>query len=119
MKKLRLTKLFLAEIEMNPNVAIACKRVGLSRQTVYRWRNSDQAFREAWDVAMYLGIESVLDLAESKLATNVAGGNQRAIEVALSYYGKRSDRNKYKDQTISMQRFKTLAEVIKAASEAK
>ncbi len=116
MKKTKLAKQFLSELENNPNVAIACKRVGLSRQTVYRWRQTDTEFNKAVDEAMTLGTESILDLAESKLAANVASGNQRAIETALAYYGKRSERNKSSNNEYG---YKSLADLLIAAHKAK
>ena len=116
MKKAKIAKQFLAELENNPNVAIACKRVGLSRQTVYRWQKTDISFKKDMDEAMTLGTESILDLAESKLVANVANGNQRAIETVLDYYGKRSERNKSSNNENG---HKSLADLLMAAHKAK
>ena len=116
MKKAKIAKQFLAELENNPNVAIACKRVGLSRQTVYRWQKTDVSFKKDMDEAMTLGTESILDLAESKLVANVANGNQRAIETVLDYYGKRSERNKSSNNEHG---HKSLADLLMAAHKAK
>jgi transposase-like protein len=71
MKKTKLAKQFLSELENNPNVAIACKRVGLSRQTVYRWRQTDTEFNKAVDEAMTLGTESISE--RNKSSNNECG----------------------------------------------
>ena len=83
MKKPRLAKKFLEELSKIPIVSIACEKTGLSRQTVYRWREEDLHFRNAFDNALEMGNNSITDLAESKLISNVNNGNQRAIEFLL------------------------------------
>jgi hypothetical protein len=118
MKKHKYAKMFLTELETMPNISVACKRVGLSRQTVYRWCREDNNFEEKLNDALTLGVESMVDLAESKLLANVSGGNQRAIETALDYYGKRSERNKPKSSD-DPYKGKSLADLLMAASEAK
>ena len=42
---------FLDAFRQGANVWAACKQVGVSRQTVYGWRDTDPAFRAAWDDA--------------------------------------------------------------------
>src|SRR3989338_4560343 len=74
---------FLEQIKSIPNVSLACEKVGLSRNTVYRWCNEDPEFKERVDAALENGIESVNDLAESKLITNINNGNMRAIQYWL------------------------------------
>lgn len=117
MKKHRYEKRFLVELESNPNIALACKRVGLSRQSVYRWCREDADFSEKVAVAMHLGVESILDMAESKLLSNASAGNQRAVEKTLDYYGKRSERNRPKAPVDDPYRGKTLADIIAKASQ--
>lgn len=83
MKKPRLAGKFIEELERLPNVSIACEKVGLSRQTVYRWMEEDQEFKAKVDKAIAVGIDSICDLAESKLVSNINSGNQRAVEFYL------------------------------------
>ena len=83
MKKSKVANKFIEELERLPNISIACEKVGLSRQTVYRWMEEDEDFREKVDQAIAVGTDSICDLAESKLISNINSGNQRAIEFYL------------------------------------
>ena len=76
-------KLFLEELSETPIVAVVCKRVGLSRQTIYRWCAEDRDFKREFDEAIARGRDSINDLAESKLIANINEGKQRAIEFYL------------------------------------
>jgi hypothetical protein len=49
----------------------ACKRVGISRQTHYRWREEDAAYREAVDEIS----EICIDFVESQLHRQIRDGN--------------------------------------------
>ncbi len=83
MKKHRKESLFLERLKTIPNVSLACEQVGLSRNTVYRWCHEDPEFKARLDEALENGIDSVNDLAESKLITNINNGNMRAIQYWL------------------------------------
>lgn len=74
---------FLEQLERVPNVSLACEKVGISRNTVYRWRSEDPAFAARMDTALVAGTESVNDLAESKLISHINNGNLRAIQYWL------------------------------------
>ncbi len=67
MKKYRKAKKFLKELCKVPNISVVCEKVGVARNTVYRWRNEDTTFRKEMDKALSLGEETVSDLAHSKL----------------------------------------------------
>lgn len=84
MKKPRLAQKFLEELSKVGVVSLACERVGLSRQTVYRWKEEDIHFRNSFDEAIRMGVSAMTDLAETKLYSNVNKGNQRAIEYVLN-----------------------------------
>ena len=58
---------FLAQLKTFPVVEVACKRAGISRATVYRWRDEDSEFAEAIETAKDAGIEYMNDLTESQL----------------------------------------------------
>lgn len=83
MKKYRKEKPFLEELRKIPNISLACEKVGIARNTVYRWRNEDSDFDARVEDALVSGVESVNDLAESKLVTNINNGNMRAIQYWL------------------------------------
>jgi hypothetical protein len=83
MKKSKIEDKFIEELERVPNISIACEKVGLSRQTIYRWMKFDEKFRAKVDQAITVGVDSICDLAESKLISNINSGSQRAIEFYL------------------------------------
>lgn len=97
MKKRRLEQRIIEEFQKFPNPSFVCEKVGISRHTFYRWRDLDKKFNERIEEALSVGNDSLCDLAESKLLTNVNNGNQRSIEYLLSH---RSERYKPKKPTI-------------------
>jgi hypothetical protein len=83
MKKKYKEDKFLEQLERVPNVSLACEKVGLSRNTVYRWCIEDTEFKARMDTALDSGVHSVNDLAESKLISHINNGNLRAIQYWL------------------------------------
>jgi predicted DNA-binding transcriptional regulator AlpA len=83
MKKNILQTKFLEELSKNPNITYVCSKVGLSRQTIYRWIKEDEKFNTLFQNAIALGFDSIGDFAYSKLFENVKKGSQRAIEFCL------------------------------------
>jgi len=66
-------------------VTTACKAVGISRDSHYRWMRDDEEYRQAIE-----SIESMaLDLAESKLHEQIVEGNTACIIFFLKTKGKR------------------------------
>lgn len=88
MKRYRKEKPFLEQLERIPNVSLACEQVGVARNTVYRWRNEDDEFAARMDAALASGIDSINDLAESKLVSHINGGSMRAIQYWLDNHRK-------------------------------
>lgn len=70
---------FLDQLEKVPNISLACEKLGLSRNTIYRWRREDDAFNQRVNGALTGGILNVNDLAESKLIGLINQGSIRAI----------------------------------------
>jgi len=64
------------------NVSYACKRVGISRETYYRWRDVDE-FAVASDEAIRDGKEFVNDLAHTKLMQSIQEGYFPAVKFQL------------------------------------
>jgi|GEM_PF-681206 len=89
MKRRRKEIPFLEQIEKVPNVSLACQMVGIARNTIYRWCNEDEAFKERFDEAMSKGSDSIADLAEGKLIEKIKGGNMPAIKYWLDNNNKR------------------------------
>lgn len=83
MKKHRKEPLFLEQLERVPNVSLACEKVGIARNTIYRWRSEDLDFTARMNKALEAGTDSINDLAESKLVSHINNGNIRAIQYWL------------------------------------
>ena len=87
-KKIR----FLKELETNPIVERACRKVGVSRSTYYRWLSEDDEFREVAEEARDRGRDKMNDFAESKLLENVSSNLHQAITYWLSNNSKQYQR---------------------------
>lgn len=83
MKKFRKQKPLLEQLRSVPNVSVACERVGIARNTFYTWIKEDPEFRKEVEEALERGVDSVNDLAESKLIAHINNGNMRAIKYWL------------------------------------
>lgn len=68
------------------NITQTCRAVGISRDTFYRWKNSDKAFAEKLE-AIEPG-ETFLDFCESKLIEAINRGEVAPLLFALKTKGK-------------------------------
>lgn len=83
-KKNKKVKEFLEQLNTIPNISIACEKVGLARNTIYRWCKEDKEFQENVNLALSSGVDSITDLAESKLVGLINKSDFRAISYWLS-----------------------------------
>lgn len=83
MKKDKVKDNFLAQLKKVPIVQVACEKIGVSRTSVYRWRNEDTAFRKDMDSALAEGEELVNDMSESQLLSLIREKNWNAISFWL------------------------------------
>ena len=67
-------------------VEIACKSVGISRATFYRWIRDDPIFEQDCDEAVRIGTATISDLAESQIVTKIKGGEIRAAVYWLEHH---------------------------------
>lgn len=70
MKKTKVWKQFLEELEKTPVVQVACEKVDISRQTYYRWIKEESALTEIRE-ARQRGIDLVNDVAESNVLNGI------------------------------------------------
>ena len=63
---------FLAALSQGLSVTGAGERAGLARSTVYGWRETDEAFRQAWDHALEAGSDRLEDEAFRRAYHGVA-----------------------------------------------
>lgn len=79
MKKDRLQKQFLEELSMVPIVSMVCAKLGLSRQSYYRWKNEDYEFAQKVEVCLKQGNENIGDLARCKLLEAMKRGEKWSV----------------------------------------
>lgn len=66
---------FLRSLRSSPNVALACQRAKISRQTAYRSRAENPDFAEAWKETL----ESALDELETVAFALAKRGDQQLL----------------------------------------
>lgn len=85
MKKASAQKKIIKELETTPIVQIACKKVGISRQTYYRWIKEDSKFFRKVKEAIEMGVSLVSDAAESNVLNGIKGGDSAFTRYWLSH----------------------------------
>jgi len=85
MKKDKNRDLFLEQIRKVPIVQVACEKVGLSRNTIYRWRQDDPEFKKQLEEALAEGEALVNDMSESQLLSLIREKNWSAISFWLRH----------------------------------
>lgn len=83
MKKSKVKGDFLEQLRKVPIVQVACEKVGISRNSVYRWRNEDAEFRKEMEAALAEGEALVNDMSESQLLSLIREKNWNAISFWL------------------------------------
>ena len=82
-KRLKLEEKFLEELRRIPNISFACEKVGISRNSIYRWRAMDREFNHKVEQALPMGRDSINDLAESCVIQNIKAGKLPAAKYWL------------------------------------
>ena len=85
MKKIKVKDSFLAELRKVPIVQVACERTSISRNSVYRWKNTDSNFADEMEKALAEGEALVNDLTESQLLTLIKEKEWSAISFWLRH----------------------------------
>ncbi len=93
MKKDRIKDLFLGQLRKIPIVQIACEKVDISRNTIYRWRKEEPEFAKRMDEALTDGEAVVNDMSESQLLSKIKNGEWPPIAFWL-----RKRHPKFKDR---------------------
>lgn len=90
------------------NVTAACKSIRISRAAAYSWRNDDQDFAAAWDVAMDWSTQALEDEAVTRALTGrnrpvfyqgrVVGHIRERSDLLLMFMLKGRKPNTYRDR---------------------
>lgn len=86
MKKDKKRNEFLAELRKIPIIQVACEKVGLSRTSIYRWKDDDPEFKKEMEQAMADGEAYVNDMSESQLLTLIKEKDWSAISFWLRHH---------------------------------
>lgn len=85
MKKNRIKNEFLEQLRKLPIVQVACEKVGISRNSVYRWKITDKDFSMEMENAITEGDALVNDMSENQLLTLIKEKNYAAISFWLRH----------------------------------
>lgn len=86
MKKTRkLVNTLLEQLESTGIIEISCEKVGISRNTFYRWVKEDKEFLEKVSEAMFLGTGRVNDIAVSNILAGIQAKDMKATMYWLGH----------------------------------
>lgn len=85
MKKNKVKDAFLEQLRKVPIIQVACEKVGVSRNSVYRWKNEDDEFRKAMEDALAEGEALVNDMSENQLLSLIREKSWSAISFWLRH----------------------------------
>ncbi|GEM_PF-2533394 len=80
---------FLQILSETPFIHYACKKVVISRATIYRWMKGNPDFAKAVRKALQDGRNQLVELAELTLVKKIREGDRQATEFFLIYNTKR------------------------------
>ena len=78
-KKHKVQKEFIEQLKLIPIIQVSCERVGVSRNSVYRWKKEDPEFCKQMEEAITEGEALVNDMSESALLSLIKEKNWSAI----------------------------------------
>lgn len=85
MKKNKVKNEFLNQLRKIPIIQVACEKVGVSRQSVYRWKEGDEEFAKEMESALKEGEALVNDMSENQLLVLIKEKNWSAISFWLRH----------------------------------
>lgn len=85
MKKNKVKQKFLDELKRIPIIQVASEKCGISRTSIYRWREKDKKFSDEMDTALAEGEALVNDLTEAQLLNMIKEKEWCAISFWLRH----------------------------------
>jgi hypothetical protein len=85
MKKNRIKEKFLDELRRIPIVQVACEKLEVSRNSVYRWKKTDEEFSKEMDQALADGEAYINDMTESQLLSLIRDKSWPAMSFWLRH----------------------------------
>lgn len=78
-------KAIVEQLGKIPIVQIACERIGISRQTFYRWKADDEEFAKIVKEAISEGVIFINELSESQIIALIKEKNLSAVRFWLRH----------------------------------
>lgn len=78
-------KQLIEQLARIPIIEVASQKIGIGRNSYYRWRRQSKKFASACDKAIEKGCGFINDLAESKLISAMKGDNLTAVMYWLNH----------------------------------
>ncbi len=78
-------KQLIEQLSRIPIVEVASQKVGIGRNSYYRWRRQSKKFASACDKAIEEGCQFINDLAESQLISAMKNNNLTAVMYWLNH----------------------------------
>lgn len=75
----------LKELQDNPTIERACRKINISRATFYRWLKEDSQYKTEVEEAQEIGRGKITDFAESKLFENIQNSHFASIRFWLQH----------------------------------
>lgn len=116
MKK-HLKKQLLHEITQVPVIEIACQKVGISRQTFYRWRAANTSFSQEIETALNMGRDFVNDVSESTILEHIKNGEIRPAIFWLRHNNPRYKNNQRIENMNQINNNKSLQDMTEIAKQ--
>jgi len=85
MKRDRTKDLVLEQLRRVPIIQVAAEKVGVSRTTIYRWRDESEQYRKDLEAALVEGEALINDLGESQLLTLMKDKHWPSIQFWLRH----------------------------------
>lgn len=85
MKKHRVRDKFIKELQRTPIIQVACDKMGISRQTYYRWYNEDSDFMDKVNLSISQGEGVVNDVAKSNILRGIQNGDKKDSKFWLTH----------------------------------
>ncbi len=85
MKKNKKQNEFLEQLKKIPIISVAAEKTGLSRNSIYRWKNKDKEFEKEMESAITEGEALINDMTESQLLSLIKDKSWPAISFWLRH----------------------------------
>ena len=103
LRQSKLKKLFLEQLKRAPTIEQSCRKVGVTRMTVRRWRKASKRFDQEVESSIQEGNAVIVDIAETHTFSYIGQGDKDMIKFYLTHRDARySNKLEVKGQIINV-----------------